>query len=238
MVMGQLENCQPLSSVLKKHQENGVLIASICTGNFILAHLGIADGLALTCHWASKELVKELFPKQAFDTHKLILDHGNIVSAGGALSGAQLTLYLIQRLVSRELAISTSKIMLVELQFDNQNRFSIFAPPKNHKDDLVLSLQENIENNLCAPLELGVFSTEKGISERHLSRRFKEITGETPLSYLQKIRIEKVKSGLEKGIKDINTLVWGVGYEDVSTFRRLFKQHVGVSMSEYKKRYG
>ena len=77
-----------------------------------------------------------------------------------------------------------------------------------------------------------------GLSPRHFKRRFKKATGENPLHYLQKIRMEKAKNMLETSLENIETITATVGYEDSRTFRRLFKKYTSLSPREYRDRFG
>ncbi|ARU56821.1 transcriptional regulator [Oleiphilus messinensis] len=233
----QLSKLAPVIKVLQKWHSEGTVIASICTGNFIIASSSIAKGRPLTCHWISEKTAHLLYPSEQFVSDKLIIDHGDIVSAGGAMATAQLVLYLVSRFHSRELALATGKLMLVELNFDSQSRFAIFRPNRKHGDGLVLRLQKHIEENYAQDIDLSNFSTNNLIGARQLSRRFKKATGETPLSYLQLYRVEQVKIGLEATSKPVNALIWEVGYEDPTSFRRLFKRLTGITMTEYRNRF-
>ncbi|MGB3665829.1 MAG: DJ-1/PfpI family protein, partial [Bermanella sp.] len=194
-----LEQYVNINLSLNAWHQKGVLLASACTGNFLLANSGLVKGRALTCHWASSLLAHTLFPHEAFQSHQLIIDHGDIISVGGASAIAQLALYLIAREHSRELALMTAKMMLIELNFEEQSRFAIFKPNLSHSDNVVLTLQEKLEQEFACPLDLKQFSSEQALSEKQIVRRFKKETNETPLSYLQKIRVEKAKLSLEAG---------------------------------------
>ncbi len=127
--------------------------------------------------------------------------------------------------------------MLIEMNFEYQSRFAIFMPNHNHSDQLVSKLQKRIEKNCSEQIDLTLFASQNALSEKQIVRRFKKVTGETPLSYLQKIRIERVKLALEAGVKSINQTIWDVGYEDVSSFRRLFKKMTGLTLQEYRSRF-
>lgn len=223
--------------ILKRWHEEGSIVGSVCTGNFLVAQAGLAAGRVLTCHWASEKTANQLFPKETFVSEKMLIDHGDLISAGGALAVSQLMLYLVQRFHSRELALATAKLMMVEPNMENQSRFAIFSPSKNHGDKLVESLQEQIEARFNESIDFSAYANARGITERHLNRRFKKLTGETPLSYQQRIRIERVKSALESTRKQMSKLVWEVGYEDLTSFRRLFKRYTGMTMQEYRSRF-
>lgn len=222
---------------LREWHAAGTVIACVCTGSFLVARAGLSAGRTLTCHWASSKTANCLFPKETFIPEKMLIDHGDLVSAGGALSVSQLVLYLIQRFHGRELALATAKLMLVEPSYESQSRFAIFSPSKTHGDTLVAALQSQIELELHLTIDFHSFAAANGMTVRHLNRRFKKATGETPLSYQQRIRIEKVKTGLEMTKKRLNTLVWDVGYEDLTSFRRLFKRYTGLTMQEYRSRF-
>ncbi|MBI9075251.1 MAG: helix-turn-helix domain-containing protein [Desulfatibacillum sp.] len=76
-----------------------------------------------------------------------------------------------------------------------------------------------------------------GLSSRHFKRRFKKATDETPLNYLQQIRMEAAKKYLETTMDNIDEITRQVGYEDASTFRRLFKKHTALSPREYRDKF-
>jgi len=233
----QLSRMTHLFKIIHAWHDKGSTIASVCTGNFILASSDISSRRKLTCHWASEQTANKLFPNESFSAEQLLIDHGDIVSAGGAMAVSQLVLYLICRFHSRELALATGKLMMIELNFDSQSRFAIFQPNKTHGDLLVAKLQKQIETEFCQELHLSLFASKAGIGERQLNRRFKKATSETPLSYLQRYRVEQVKIGLESTKKPINNLIWSVGYEDPTSFRRLFKRFTGLTMLEYRNRF-
>ena len=233
----QLAKLQPLLKHIKKWHSAGAIMASVCTGNLVLASAGIAQGRELSCHWTSKTTAQAIFPHGLFNTDKLVIDHGDILSIGGAMAVSQLVLYLVNRLHSRELALATGKLMMVELNFDNQSRFAIFRPNHQHGDALVNQLQIHIEVDYQQAFHLHEFAAQQGIGERQLARRFKKATGETPLSYLQRFRVEQVKIALETTRTAANNLIWQVGYEDPTSFRRLFKRFTGLTMQEYRKRF-
>lgn len=232
-----LENYRSVFQVLDSWHAQGALVASACTGNFLVAKTQALRGRDITCHWAFSSMARQLFPQGVFHTNKILIDHGDIVSAGGATAIGQLVLYLIARVHSKELAQITAKMMLIEMNFEEQSRFAIFRPSHDHNDMLVAKLQQQLEEHYAEPFDLASFAANNALSEKQIVRRFKNTTGETPLSYLQKFRIEQVKIKLESGSKSINQAIWEVGYEDVSSFRRLFKKTTGLTLQDYRSRF-
>lgn len=227
-----------LHPTLIQWHKQGTLMAASCSGNLLFADTGIAKGRPITCHWASEQAVKTLFPEQTFHIQEMLIDHGDIISMGGATAIGQLILNLIERFAGRELANRCAKIMLIEPERALQGAYSLFNPNKRHGDELVLAVQEWLEQTYAENPAAATAAEKWNMSERQLSRRFKQATSETINSYLQKLRLEHVKRGLELSKKLANTLIWESGYEDVSSFRRLFKRETGMTMKAYRQRFG
>jgi len=223
---------------LREWHAAGTVIAACCSSNLLVAAIGLAKGRPLTCHWATEPAVKALFPNENFQTRKMIFDHGDIVSMGGATSIGQMMLHLIERFGNRELSMLTAKMLLIDPERGEQAPFALFSPNKKHQDDLVLEVQAWLEEHYQDKLNVTDMGDTWNISERQLSRRFKKATGETTGNYLQALRLEHVKRGLESSGSAFNNIIWDAGYEDVSSFRRLFKRETSMTMKEYRQRFG
>ena len=76
-----------------------------------------------------------------------------------------------------------------------------------------------------------------GMSVRNFKRRFKQATGDTPLMYLQRFRIETAKRLLEKSGLGVEEIGGGVGYDDTGFFRELFKRYTGISPNAYRRKF-
>ena len=75
------------------------------------------------------------------------------------------------------------------------------------------------------------------MSRRSLERHFKQATGITPLSYLQKLRVEHAKRLLEEGTQTFNEITYHVGYENISFFRKIFVRLTGLRPKEYQQKF-
>jgi transcriptional regulator GlxA family with amidase domain len=76
------------------------------------------------------------------------------------------------------------------------------------------------------------------MSPRNFARRFTSATGEAPLAYLHRLRIDAARHLLETRRKSVAEVSLAVGYEDLSFFRRLFKRHTGAPPRAYRARFG
>ncbi len=223
---------------LRRWHGSGTIVAAACGGNLLLNASGLTRQRPVTCHWATEQAAKSLFPNESFEVDKLLLDHGDIVSAGGASAIGQLVLYILERMAGRDLALYCAKLMLIDIAYRDQAPFAMFSPNKQHDDKLVRQMQDWLEQHYKGQIHVSEMVEKWPMSERQLGRRFKQATGESPGAYLQKLRIEHVKRGLESGQTNGHQLIWEAGYEDVSSFRRLFKRETSMTMNEYRQRFG
>ena len=75
------------------------------------------------------------------------------------------------------------------------------------------------------------------ISRRNLERRFRKVTYNSVVEYIQRVRIEAAKMSLERNRENVNEAMYKVGYNDTKAFRTTFKKITGLSPLEYKNKY-
>ena len=217
--------------------EQQTLIGTICTGTFLLAETGLLDGREVTTNWAYARLFKKLYPKIRLKPERLLTVDGNFICSGAATAYMELCLYLIEKFGSQDLAVSCSKLLLIDWNRKSQAPYFIFEFQKNHSDDTVLKAQNYMEKNLAEPVSFDAMAATLGISARHLKRRFKQATGDSPQTYLQRLRVETAKRKLETTLDSFEGITWKVGYENTNSFRRLFKENTGLTPREYRDRF-
>jgi transcriptional regulator GlxA family with amidase domain len=228
---------QPLIDWIEKQYKNGAEVASICTGAFLLASSGLLNGKTCSTHWAFADTFRNMFPKVNLQTDRLITDEGGIYTNGGAYSFLNLIIYLVEKYYGRETAIFCSKVFQIDLDRQSQSAFIIFAGQKSHGDEIILQAQTFIENSLCEKISIEELSSKFAVGRRNFDRRFTKATGNTPLVYAQRAKIEMAKKAFETNRKTINEVMYEVGYSDVKAFREVFKKITGMSPLEYKRKY-
>ena len=226
-----------LLSWLQSQHRNGCVLASACAGVFILAPTGLLDGKSATTHWLLAERCKRAFPAIHFQPERMLIDEGDIVTAGGVSAWMDFTLAMVGRFFGRATAIALGKFFLIEVGSRNQSYFSCFTPVLDHKDGLVLTVQYKLEQVFAMPLSVAAMASWVYVSPRTLQRRFQAATGDSPIRYLQKLRLGKAQERLENSQLSVEEIVIDVGYEDLSSFRKLFKQQYGLSPSKYRQRF-
>lgn len=215
----------------------GAEIASICTGAFLLAASGLLDGKICSTHWAAADVFRERFPDVNLQTDQLITDENGIYTNGGAYSFLNLIIYLVEKYYDRPTAIFCSKVFQIEMDRQSQSAFIIFKGQKLHDDDVVKRAQHYMERNLQEKISVEHLSSKFAVGRRNFDRRFIKATGNTPIEYLQRVKIEAAKKAFETTRKNVNEVMYDVGYSDAKAFREVFRRVTGVSPLEYRNKY-
>ncbi len=222
---------------IKEQYLSGAEIASMCTGAFLLAATGLLDGKSCSTHWSAERTFKQMFPKINLQPDKLITREKGIYTNGGAYSFLHLVLFLVETYFDRSTAIYCSKVYQIDMDRTTQSPFFIFQGQKNHGDEVVSKAQSYIEQNLSERISFEDLAAELAISRRNFDRRFTKATGNTPVEYLQRVKMEVAKISLEKGRKSVYEVMHEVGYSDDKAFREVFKRLTGVSPLDYRAKY-
>jgi len=220
-----------------KQYKHGAEIASICTGAFLLASSGLLDGKSCSTHWAAADNFRASFPNVKLETDKLITDENGIYTNGGAYSFLNLMIYLVEKYYDRQTAIFCSKVFQIEMDRQSQSAFVIFKGQKLHGDEMVQQAQAYIESKVDERISVEELSSKFAVGRRNFDRRFIKATGNTPIEYSQRVKIESAKKAFETTRKTINEVMYDVGYSDVKAFREVFRKITGMSPLEYKSKY-
>ena len=215
----------------------GAEVASICTGAFMLASSGLLDGASCATHWSAAATFRSRFPEVNLQADTLITDEKGIYTNGGAYSFLNLVIYLVEKYYDRETAIYCSKIFQVEMDRYSQSEFIIFKGQKEHGDDVIKKAQQVLESNLHDKISIDELCGQFSVSRRNFDRRFIKATGNTPLEYSQRVKIEIAKKSFETTRKTISEVMYEVGYSDDKAFREVFKKFTSMSPIDYKKKY-
>jgi transcriptional regulator GlxA family with amidase domain len=222
---------------IQKQYKSGTEIASICTGAFLLASAGILDGKSCSTHWAAAAEFRTMFPAVNLQVDKLITDENGVYTNGGAYSFLNLIIYLVEKYYNRETALLCAKVFQIAIERNLQSEFAIFTGQKQHEDDMVKQAQELMEQHFEDKILAEELSSRFSVSRRTFDRRFIKATGNTPLEYSQRLKIEAAKKYLENTRKSVNEVMYDVGYNDPKAFRNVFYRITGISPLAYRARF-
>jgi transcriptional regulator GlxA family with amidase domain len=227
----------PLAAWLRERHATGTVLASVCAGAFLLAETGLLSGRAATTHWILANDLAARFPEIRVDADKLIIDDGDIITAGGLMAWIDLGLKLVDRLLGPTAMAETAHFMLVDPPGREQRYYSAFSPKLAHGDKAILKVQHWLQTQGVRRIGLDVMASQAGLEPRTFFRRFRHATGLKPIEYCQHLRIGKARQMLEAGPQSIDQIAWDVGYQDSASFRKVFIKLTGLSPGDYRKRF-
>ncbi len=216
----------------------GATLCSVCAGSFVLGETGLLDGRAVTTHWAFATAMAERFPKVQVEPARMIIDDGDIITAGGILAWIDLGLTLVGRLISPAIMLGTARFLIVDPPGRAQQAYAMFTPRLDHGDAAILKVQHWLQATAAKDHSTPKLAEIAALEPRTFLRRFSKATGLKPTEYAQQIRIAKAREALEFSRKPVELIAFEVGYGDPSAFRRLFQRVTGLSPADYRRRFG
>ncbi len=217
--------------------KNGAEVASLCIGSFLLASSGLLNGKDCSSHWLTANDFREMFPEVNLVDGRIISEQDGLYSSGGATSYWNLLLHLVEKYAGRSMAIQAAKVYALEIDRKTQSPFAMFNGQKKHEDEPIKQAQEFIESNVSEKITVEELASKYAIGKRHFERRFKKATNNTPVEYMQRVRIEAAKKELENSGKNVNEVMYEVGYNDNKAFRQVFKKLTGITPADYRTKY-
>ncbi|MCG8613592.1 MAG: helix-turn-helix domain-containing protein [Pseudomonadales bacterium] len=222
---------------LRKQYEQGATLASICSGSALLAATGLLCGKQATTHWGLVQTFRLHFPDVRLTPEHLIVEEDRLITSGGASACNDLSLYLIEKYYDKKTAVDCANAFLLDTGRQSQTQFSALLHQRAHNDPVIAETQEIMESDYASILNLDSLAAKICMSPRNFKRRFKNATGEQPLNYLQKVRIEAAKNLISDTRKNIEEVSLAVGYTDATHFRMLFKRYAGLSPTQYRAKF-
>ncbi|WP_102222903.1 GlxA family transcriptional regulator [Acidimangrovimonas sediminis] len=223
---------------MKDRHAGGTTVCSICAGAFVLAESGLIDGRQATTHWAFAAQLTRRFPEIEVIEERMLVDEGDIITAGGILAWTDLGLTLVERLLGASTMLATARFLLVDPPRRQQQPFARFIPRFDHGDDKVLRAQQFMHAHAREAQSVAALAAQAGMSERTFLRRFGKATGLRPKDYLQQVRLAKAREALERTGQPVDQIAWQIGYQDPAAFRKAFLKQTGLSPGTYRRRFG
>ncbi|MBD1385770.1 helix-turn-helix domain-containing protein [Mucilaginibacter rigui] len=215
----------------------GAEVASLCVGAFLLAETDLLNGKECSTHWRFANEFREMFPDVTLVDDRIVTEQKGLYSSGGATSYWNLLLYLVEKYAGRDMSIMAAKMFALEIDRKSQSPFIMFNGQKTHEDEPIKKAQEFIEANITEKISVEDLAMKYAIGKRHFERRFKKATNNSPLEYIQRVKMEAAKKHLESSRKNVNEVMYDVGYSDTKAFRTVFKKITGLSPVEYRNKY-
>ena len=225
---------------IARMHEGGALLCSACSGALLIAETGLLDHREATVHWSYANTFRENFPLVRLRVEEPLIvagDRDQFITSGAASSWHDLVLYLIARKVGPSAAQAVAKFYAFQSHAEGLAPYVVFEPRTDHGDAVVLRVQHWLEAHLMVDKAVEEMIARSGLPERSFKRRFRKATGHSSIAYVQRLRMERAKAKLESSDEAVEAIALSVGYEDPSSFRRLFKRTVGISPGAYRRKF-
>ncbi|MHC0433939.1 GlxA family transcriptional regulator [Streptomyces sp. O3] len=209
-------------------------IASICTGAFVLAELGLLDGLRATTHWLSAELLARRHPAVRVDPEVLYVDEGRILTSAGEAAGIDLCLHMIRRDFGAAVAADVARRTVVPPHRDGGQAQYIPRPVAEPELSSTGAARAWALDRLGEPLTLRELAEREAMSVRTFSRRFREEVGLTPMRWLARQRIERARQLLEETDRTVDRVAQEAGFGTAVSLRQHFHAALGVTPRAYR----
>lgn len=225
---------------LRQMHARDALLCSVCSGSALLAESGLLNGFEVSSHWAYRHMFRKYFPETTWSEGpalNLSAESNRLITTAGVTAWHDLSLYLIERFCGLQQAVGTARVYLLAKHNEGQLPFAAMTQNSQHSDAIVSECQVWVSEHYERSNPVTEMVQQSGLSARTLSRRFRAATGYQPIDYVQGMRIEVARQMLENNTLNIEQVSNAVGYDDPTSFRRLFKRKVGITPAAYRKKF-
>lgn len=219
---------------LRGQYQNGAIISAVGTGVCFLAEAGLLNSKAATTHWHYFDQFQKDYPLVRLKRQYFITQAGNLYCAASVNSLADLTVHFIKRFFGKTIASHVERHFSHEIRQAYETSGFFEAEENRHPDEDITQIQIWLQDNYQRAILFPQVATRFSMSIRTLNRRFKNALGQTPLEYLQEIRINTAKDLLKTSNLSISEIADKVGYQDASYFTTLFKKKLATTPNDYR----
>ncbi|HYD94132.1 MAG TPA: helix-turn-helix domain-containing protein [Noviherbaspirillum sp.] len=228
----------PEQEMLRRYAQTGKPIISSCSSTCLVAEAGLLDGRRATTSWWLAAYFRKRFPAVTLDAEQLVVEDGNHVSSGGVTSYLDLALWLVGRFGGDALRQSTAKVLAMDANRSSQAPYIAAAMIQDEGHAVIERARRWLNQRLDRTWNMAELAAHCHTSPRTLLRRFQDAAGMSPTQYAQQLRVERAKALLESTKLSLEDITGRCGYEDVSTFSKVFKRWARITPREYRARFG
>jgi transcriptional regulator GlxA family with amidase domain len=211
---------------------------SVCSGALVLAQTGLLDGRRVTTHWAVAEQLAASYPRVRVEADAIHTRDGRVRTAAGVTAGMDMALALVEEDLGREVALRVAaQLVMFFKRPGGQMQFSRSGQAAPLGRSALQEVQRWIVANPAADHSVAALAQRMELSPRHFARLFRTEVGMTPAAWVEEARVAAARGLLEGGHEAPKRVAAQCGFTDSNTFRRAFARHVGVTPSDYRKRF-
>ncbi len=211
-------------------------LVTICSGALLAAAAGLMEGYQCTTHAECLDELRALAPTASVLENRLYVEDGNRFSSAGISTGIDLMLHLVGRFASPQAALAAARKMVIYLRRSGQDpQLSPWLSGRNHIHPAIHRAQDAIMADPARDWSLPGLSEIAHLSERHLSRLFRDYVGQSVVDYVNLMRVTLAQELLKQSRLDMENLALRAGFASSRHMRRIFVQHHGVPPSHFRR---
>ncbi len=224
-----------LSDWLRAAARPDTTIISICSGALIVGEAGLFDGHQCTTHSACISALRKMAPLAQVQENRLFVEDGRRYSSAGISTGIDLLLHVVSNLTSPVVAARIAQIMVVYLRRTARDpQISPWLSGRNHIHPSIHRVQDAIVGEPAADWTLTSLSRLANLSERHLSRLFREHAGLSVVDYVNLMRVNLARDIITHSHLDMESVAEKSGFASARHLRRVWQQHHAEPPSTYR----
>jgi transcriptional regulator GlxA family with amidase domain len=213
-------------------------VVSVCTGTFLLAAAGVVMNERVTTHWAYADKLAKDFPSLTVDADPIFIRNGSVWTSAGVTSGIDVALALIEIDHGSDVAQTAARWLVMFLRRPGgQSQFAPSVWASAVAPGPIRIAQDFIHADPSADLSVPRLAAHAAMSERHFLRVFSKQMGCTPSDYVERVRVDVARRLLEESDDGVEVVARTVGFGTAETMRRVFVRRIGVSPTDYRRRF-
>ncbi|WP_019926814.1 GlxA family transcriptional regulator [Nocardia sp. BMG111209] len=219
---------------IRRAADSGATVAASCSATFVLAATGLLSGRAATTNWWLAPLFARRFPDVTVHVDRMVVDSGEVLTAGAAFAHTDLLLTLVARLGGAALAEQVARYLVLDARM-SQSRYMVLEHLRG-TDPVVRAVRQHVHANLDRQLSLGELAGAAAVSPRTLARRIRDELGVSPTEYVHRLRVGHAATLLATTRDPVDVIAGAVGYADPAAFRRIYRRHTGETPTATRTR--
>jgi transcriptional regulator GlxA family with amidase domain len=224
---------------IREAAANSRRVVTVCTGMFLAAEAGLADGRTVTTHWAGARQLANDYPDVNVDPDPIYVCDGRLWSSAGVTAGIDLSLALVEDDIGTEVAQVVARWLVMFLRRPGGQ--TQFAPPvwmPRAERSTIRVVQTHIEAHPDDDHSVAALARRATMSPRHFTRVFRAQVGEAPGQYVERIRTDAARRALEETTDTVAFVARRCGFGSAETLRRTFVKRLGIAPDQYRRRFG
>jgi transcriptional regulator GlxA family with amidase domain len=231
----QADERRAISSWLRAGFAPGMTLVTICSGALLAASAGLFDGYRCTTHTACIARLMQDAPLSQVEENRLFVEDRNRLSSAGISTGIDLALHIVSRLTSPAISLAVARQMVVYMRRSgNDPQLSPWLKGRNHIHPGIHRVQDAIVGEPAANWTLARLADIACVSERHLSRLFREQADTAVIDYVNMIRINLVAEMLAGSSLGMEEIAERAGFSSPRHLRRIWSGFHAETPGHYR----